>query len=125
MPVHHQIEDTIDEYMSKVSIDDKKMLFQSGHKAGTARAPGEPIQSLGSGAREHRRICLSIRPRSSRVSSNGTRAVTRTSRWYTGRTAAILSQVYVGLVGKKTVPLLAGSSQTVTIAPPAALRGTT
>ena len=36
MPAHHQIEETIDEYLSKVSIDDKQPLFQSVNKAGTA-----------------------------------------------------------------------------------------
>jgi hypothetical protein len=28
MPAHHEIEETIDEYLSKVSIDDKQPLFQ-------------------------------------------------------------------------------------------------
>ena len=36
MPAHHEIEETIDEYLSKVSIDDKQPLFQSVNKAGTA-----------------------------------------------------------------------------------------
>jgi hypothetical protein len=36
MPAHHEIEETIDEYLSKVSIDDKQALFQSVNKAGTA-----------------------------------------------------------------------------------------
>jgi integrase len=36
MPAHHQIEETIDEYLSKVSIEDKQPLFQSVNKAGTA-----------------------------------------------------------------------------------------
>jgi integrase len=36
MLAHHQIEKTIDEYLSKVSIDDKQPLFQSVNKAGTA-----------------------------------------------------------------------------------------
>jgi hypothetical protein len=36
MPAHHEIEQTIDEYLSKVSIDDKQPLFQSVDKAGTA-----------------------------------------------------------------------------------------
>jgi hypothetical protein len=36
MPAHHQIEETIDEYLSKVSIDDSQPLFQSVNKAGTA-----------------------------------------------------------------------------------------
>ena len=36
MPAHHQIEETVDEYLSKVSIDDKQPLFQSVNKAGTA-----------------------------------------------------------------------------------------
>ena len=36
MPAHHEIEQTIDEYLSKVSIDDKQPLFQSVNKAGTA-----------------------------------------------------------------------------------------
>jgi hypothetical protein len=29
MPAHHEIEATIDEYLSPVSIDDKQPLFQS------------------------------------------------------------------------------------------------
>jgi site-specific recombinase XerD len=36
MPAHHQIEETIDEYLSKVGIEDKQPLFQSVNKAGTA-----------------------------------------------------------------------------------------
>jgi integrase len=36
MPAHHEIEETIDEYLSKVSIDDKQALFQSVNKTGTA-----------------------------------------------------------------------------------------
>ena len=36
MPAHHQIEETIDEYLSKVSIDDKQPLFQTVNMAGTA-----------------------------------------------------------------------------------------
>src|ERR1700741_5067567 len=36
MPAHHEIEETIDEYLSKVSIDDKQPLFQSVNKASTA-----------------------------------------------------------------------------------------
>ena len=36
MPAHHEIEQTIDEYLSKVSIDDKQPLFQSVNKTGTA-----------------------------------------------------------------------------------------
>ena len=36
MPAHHEIEETIDEYLSRVSIDDKQPLFQSVNKAGTA-----------------------------------------------------------------------------------------
>ena len=36
MPAHHEIEETIDEYLSKVSIDDNQPLFQSVNKAGTA-----------------------------------------------------------------------------------------
>jgi hypothetical protein len=36
MPAHHEIEETIDEYLSKVSIDDIQPLFQSVNKAGTA-----------------------------------------------------------------------------------------
>ena len=35
MPAHHEIEQTIDEYLSKVSIDDKQPLFQSVNKTGT------------------------------------------------------------------------------------------
>jgi integrase/recombinase XerD len=33
---HHEIEETVDEYLSRVSIDDKQPLFQSVNKAGTA-----------------------------------------------------------------------------------------
>jgi integrase/recombinase XerD len=36
MPAHHQIEETIDEYLSKVSIAENQPLFQSVNKAGTA-----------------------------------------------------------------------------------------
>ena len=36
MPAHHEIEETADEYLSKVSIDDKQSLFQGVNKAGTA-----------------------------------------------------------------------------------------
>jgi integrase len=36
MPAHHEIEETIDEYLSKVSIEDKQPLFQSVNKTGTA-----------------------------------------------------------------------------------------
>src|SRR6202047_18605 len=36
MPAHHEIEQTIDEFLSKVSIDDKQPLFQSVNKTGTA-----------------------------------------------------------------------------------------
>ena len=36
MPAHHEIEDTIDEYLARVSIEDKQPLFQSVNKAGTA-----------------------------------------------------------------------------------------
>jgi integrase/recombinase XerD len=36
MPAHHEIEETIDQYLSKVSIADKQPLFQSVNKAGTA-----------------------------------------------------------------------------------------
>jgi integrase len=36
MPAHHQIEETIDEYLARVSIDDKQPLFQSVNKVGTA-----------------------------------------------------------------------------------------
>jgi integrase len=36
MPAHHEIEETIDEYLSRVSIEDKQPLFQSVNKAGTA-----------------------------------------------------------------------------------------
>jgi hypothetical protein len=51
MPAHHEIEETVDEYLSKVSIDDKQPLFQSVNKAGTALAgvrsigtmPGQPF----------------------------------------------------------------------------------
>jgi integrase/recombinase XerD len=36
MLAHHEIEETIDEYPSKASIDDNRPLFQSVNKAGTA-----------------------------------------------------------------------------------------
>ena len=36
MPAHHQIEETIDEYLARVSILDNQPLFQSLNKAGTA-----------------------------------------------------------------------------------------
>ena len=36
MPAHHEIEETIDEYLARVSIDDKQSLFQSVNKACTA-----------------------------------------------------------------------------------------
>jgi integrase/recombinase XerD len=36
MPAHHEIEETIDEYLSKVSIDEGQPLFQSVNKTGTA-----------------------------------------------------------------------------------------
>jgi hypothetical protein len=36
MPAHHEIEETINEYLARVSIDDKQPLFQSVNKAGTA-----------------------------------------------------------------------------------------
>jgi len=36
MPAHHEIEETIDEYLARVSIDDKQPLFQSVNKAGNA-----------------------------------------------------------------------------------------
>ena len=36
MPSHHQIEETIDEYLARVSIEDKQPLFQSVNKAGIA-----------------------------------------------------------------------------------------
>jgi integrase/recombinase XerD len=36
MPAHHEIEEAIDEYLSKVAIEDKQPLFQSVNKAGTA-----------------------------------------------------------------------------------------
>jgi integrase len=36
MPAHHEIEETIDEYLSKVRIEDKQPPFQSANKAGTA-----------------------------------------------------------------------------------------
>jgi integrase len=36
MPVHHQIEEAIDECLSKVRIGDNQPLFQSVNKAGTA-----------------------------------------------------------------------------------------
>ena len=35
-PAHHEIEETIDEYLARVSIEDKQPLFQSVNKAGTA-----------------------------------------------------------------------------------------
>ena len=33
---HHEIEETIDEYLARVSIEDNQPLFQSVNKAGTA-----------------------------------------------------------------------------------------
>ena len=36
MPAHHEIEETIDEYLARVSIEDKQPLFQSVNKTGTA-----------------------------------------------------------------------------------------
>src|SRR5262249_11295252 len=36
MPAHHEIEETVDEYLARVSIEDKQPLFQSVNKAGTA-----------------------------------------------------------------------------------------
>ena len=36
MPAHHEVEETIDEYLYKVSIDNSQPLFQSVNKAGTA-----------------------------------------------------------------------------------------
>ena len=36
MPAHHEIEESIDEYLARVSIEDKQPLFQSVNKAGTA-----------------------------------------------------------------------------------------
>ena len=36
MPAHHEIEETVDEYLARVSIEDKQPLFQSVKKAGTA-----------------------------------------------------------------------------------------
>jgi len=36
MPAHHEIEETIDEHLSKASIDKGQSLFQSVNKAGTA-----------------------------------------------------------------------------------------
>ena len=36
MPAHHEIEQTIDEYLSRVGIEDKQPLFQSVNKTGTA-----------------------------------------------------------------------------------------
>jgi integrase/recombinase XerD len=37
MPAHHQIEETVDEYLSQVSsIENDQPLFQSVNKAGTA-----------------------------------------------------------------------------------------
>jgi integrase len=36
MPAHHEIEETIDEYLARVSIEDKQSLFQSVNKTGTA-----------------------------------------------------------------------------------------
>ena len=35
MPAHHEIEETIDEYLSKVGIEDNQPLFQSVNKART------------------------------------------------------------------------------------------
>jgi site-specific recombinase XerC len=36
MPAHHEIEETIDEYLSKAKIENDQPLFQSVNKAGTA-----------------------------------------------------------------------------------------
>ena len=36
MPTHHEIDGTIDEYLARVSIEDKQPLFQSVNKAGSA-----------------------------------------------------------------------------------------
>jgi integrase len=36
MPAHHEIEETVDEYLARVSIDDKQPLFQSVNKIGNA-----------------------------------------------------------------------------------------
>ena len=36
MPAHHQIEEAVDEYLSRVSIENGQPLFQSVNKAGTA-----------------------------------------------------------------------------------------
>jgi integrase/recombinase XerD len=36
MPAHHQIEEAVDEYPSKVSIENGQPLFQGVNKAGTA-----------------------------------------------------------------------------------------
>jgi integrase len=36
MPAHHEIEETIDQYLARVSIEDKQPLFQSVNKTGTA-----------------------------------------------------------------------------------------
>src|SRR5262249_34231980 len=50
MPAHHEIEETIDEYLSKVSIDDKQPLFQSEREQGwhrIIRPSAEPLQCLG------------------------------------------------------------------------------
>jgi hypothetical protein len=44
--VHHEIEKTIDEYLSKVSIDDKQPLFQSVNKAGTALSGRAPVRDI-------------------------------------------------------------------------------
>ena len=49
MPAHHQIEETIDEYLARVSIDDKQPLFQSVNKGHRVIRPStEPVQCLGS-----------------------------------------------------------------------------
>ena len=50
MPAHHQIEETIDEYLARVSIDDKQPLFQSVNKAGTALS-GRALNRYNAGQR--------------------------------------------------------------------------
>jgi hypothetical protein len=55
MPAHHEIEETIDEYLARVSIEDKQPLFQSVNKAGTAL----------SGRALNRHQCLGCDPQTS------------------------------------------------------------
>jgi integrase len=46
MPAHHEIEQALDEYLARVSIDDKQPLFQSVNKAGTALTGARSIGTM-------------------------------------------------------------------------------